>query len=123
MLTVLRAAHQSGRLSDGNAVEELTKLGARDPARALRAFGEAADTVTKSATLQEKLALLASDVPDHVAVVHQFAVRAAAAIQSVERDLAARQTEVGGATDIEKAVTRVLESTSRFDDAVKGLAR
>lgn len=123
VLTVLRAAHQSGRLSDGNAVEELTKLGARDPARALRAFGEAADTVTKSATLQEKLALLASDVPDHVAVVHQFAVRAAAAIQSVERDLAARQTEVGGATDIEKAVTRVLESTSRFDDAVKGLAR
>jgi hypothetical protein len=123
VLTVLRAAHQSGRLSDGNAIEELTKLSARDPARALRAFAEAADAVSRNSTLQEKLALLASDVPDHVAAVHQFAVRAAAAIQSVERDLAARQTAAGGASDVEKAVTRVLESTNRFDGATRGLVR
>jgi hypothetical protein len=123
VLTVLRAAHQSGRLPDGNAVEELTSLAARDSARVLRSFAEATDALTRGTTLQEKLALLASDVPDHVVAVHQFAVRAATAIQSVERDLAARQTEAGGATDMEKAVTRVLESTSRYDKAVKGLIR
>jgi hypothetical protein len=123
VLTVLRVAHQAGRLTDGNAVEELTTLAARDPAQVLRSFAEAADLLTGEATLQDKLALLASDVPVHVAVVHRFAVRAAAAIQSVERDLATRQTQAGGATDMEKAVTRVLEATSRFDEAAKGLVR
>jgi hypothetical protein len=121
VLSVLRAAHQSGRLPDRNAVEELTSLAARDPARVLRSFAEAADALTRSATLQEKLALLACDVPDYVAVVDQFAQRATTAIQSVERDLAVRQTEAGGATDMEKTVTRVLESASRYDEAVKGL--
>jgi hypothetical protein len=123
VLGVLRAALQSGRLSDGNAVEDLSKLAARDPARALRAFAEAADAVSRSTTLQEKLVLVASDVPDHVAVVHKFAEKAAAAIESVQRDLAARQSDAGGASDMEKAVTRVLESTRRFDGAVKALVR
>ncbi|KQY07971.1 hypothetical protein ASD37_08335 [Mycobacterium sp. Root135] len=121
VLTVLRIAHQAGRLNDRNAVEELTSLAARDPDSVLRSFADAANLLTVDATLQDKLALLASDAPVHVAVVHGFAVRAATAIQSVERDLAARQTQAGGATDMEKAVTRVLEATSRFDDAVKGL--
>lgn len=123
VLTVLRVAHQAGRLRDGNAVEELTTLAARDPERVLRSLAEAAELLTGEATLQDKLALLASDVPVHVAVVHRFAIRAAAAIESVERDLAARQTQAGGATDMEKAVTRVLESTNLFDKAVKGLGR
>ncbi|WP_137146492.1 protein DpdH [Mycolicibacterium sp. CR10] len=123
ILTVLTVAHQGGRLTDGNAVEELTKLAGRDPERVLRSFADAADLLTRDATLQEKIALLASDAPVHVAVVHDFAVRAAAAIQSVERDLATRQTQAGGANDMEKAVTRVLEATGRFDASVKGLVR
>lgn len=123
ILAVLNVAHQGGRLTDGNAVEELTDLAGRDPERVLRSFAEAADLLAGEATLQEKIALLASDVPVHVAVVHDFAVRAAAAIQSVERDLATRQTQAGGANDMEKAVARVLQATSRFDEAIKGLIR
>jgi len=123
VLSVLRTALQSGRLSDGAAVEELTQLASRDPSRVLRSFAEAINVVTKGATLQQKLALLASDIPEDVAIVHQFATRAVLAIQSVQRDLAARQTEAGGATNMEKAITRVLESTNRFEEAVKGLVR
>jgi hypothetical protein len=123
VLAILTVALQAGRFTDGNAVQELTDLAARDPAQVLRSFAEAADLLTGEATLQDKLALLAGDVPEHVAVVHRFAVRAAAAIQSVERDLATRQTQAGGATDMEKAVTQVLEATGRFDEAVKGLVR
>lgn len=123
ILSVLTVAHHGGRLSDGNAVEELTKLACRDPERVLRSFAEAVELSTRDATLQEKIAILASDVPVHVAVVHDFAVRAAAAIQGVELDLATRQTEAGVANDVEKAVTRVLEAASRFDQSVKGLVR
>ena len=123
VLTVLSIAHQAGRLTDGNAVEELTNLARGDAERVLRSFAEAADLLAGVARLQDKIALLASEVPVHVAVVHRFAVRATAAIQSVERNLATRQTEAGGATDMEKAVTRVLEATSRFEEAAKGLVR
>lgn len=123
VLTVLRVAHQAGRLADGTAVEELSNLAARDPDRVLRSFAEAADLLARDATLQDKLVLLASGVPVHVSVVHRFAVRAAAAIESVERDLTARQTQGRGSTDMEKAVTQMLEATCRFDEAIKRLVR
>ncbi|OBG64727.1 hypothetical protein A5702_01440 [Mycobacterium sp. E3339] len=123
VLATLRTSLQAGRLMDSGAIDELTKLASYEPSRALRAFNSAAEAVTKSMTLPEKLTLVASDTPDLVVVVHDFATRAAKAIDSVERDLVSRQTESGGATDLEKAATRVLEATNRFDDAIKRLIR
>ncbi|CPR10479.1 hypothetical protein BN971_01874 [Mycobacterium bohemicum DSM 44277] len=123
VLATLRTSLQAGRLMDSNAIDELTKLASCEPQRALRAFNTAAEALTKDLTLPEKLTLVASDIPDLVAVVHDFATRAAKAIENVERDLLARQTDAGGATDLEKAATRVLEATNRFDDAIKRLTR
>jgi hypothetical protein len=123
VLTSLRMAHQAGRLPDSNAVGELTRLANYDPQQALRAFHTAVDALAKTSTLPDKLTLVASDIPELVTVVHDFAGRAAKAIDTVERDLVARQTGNSGATDLEKAATRVLGATNRFDDAVKGLMR
>ena len=123
MLATLRTAHQAGRLTGRQRGRRTDQIGRPNPSDALSAFNTAADALTKDATLPEKLALVASDIPDLCRAVHDFAARAAKAIESVERDLAARQTEAGGATDLEKAATRVLEATNRFDEAVKGLIR
>lgn len=123
VLTVLRAGVNSGRLDDNDALEELTAIAGRDPARALRAFYEAADAVGRDTPLVDKIAMIAGDVPAHVASVHAFAVRASAAMASIERDLANRPTSAGGDSDLQRAAAQVLKVTERFADVVKGLSQ
>jgi hypothetical protein len=122
VLNVLRAAHGAGRLRDAVALDMLTALAATNMERVHRSFFEAADLIAKETALQEKLAVLAGCLPGDVAVVHAFVARATTAIEGVERDLQDRQAASGGPSDMEAVVSRVLEATSRFADAVKGLA-
>lgn len=121
VLSVLRTAHSAGRLRDQSAIDELTRLASTRPDTILRSFFEAHDYQREDRPLHERLALVASSLPDDVAVVSRFAVRAAAAIDGIERDLTDRQAASGGATDTEEAVARVLDATSRFVDAAKEL--
>lgn len=123
VISVLRTGVKSGRLDDNDAVEELTVLAGRNPTRALRAFYEAVDVVGGDTSLADKIALIAGDVPAHVASIHAFAVRALAAMTSIERDLADRPTGTGGSSDLQRAAARVVEVTERFGNAVKGLSR
>jgi hypothetical protein len=121
VIEVLRAAHNAGRLRDPTALEELTVLAARAPDPALRSFFEGADLIAKDRSLPEKLVALAGPVPVHVALVHAFATRAAAAIDGVERDLLERQA-ASGSTDMETIAIQVLDATTRFADRAKELA-
>jgi hypothetical protein len=123
VLQVLRIADDSGRLPDTTALDELTVLAARDPQSVLRSLATAAEALKNEATLLEKLCLLASEVPDHVAAVHSFVTRASKAISGLERNLEQRQAATGGPSDVETAVLAVAEATNRFDEAVRGLAR
>lgn len=123
VLATLRTAHELGRISDATALSELSKLAERDPTRMLRSFADAADAVKRTLALSEKLAIVASEIPDDVAVIRQFSVRASAAFENVESSLASRHSESGGVTDLEKAAARVLESTNRFDEAVRRIAK
>ncbi|UPK63610.1 hypothetical protein MYP14_23420 [Rhodococcus pyridinivorans] len=122
VLETLRTAHNLGRISDSSALTELSQLAVQDPTRVLRSFLDASDAVKQTLSLTEKLAIVACRIPNDVAVVHRFVIRAEEAILSIERNLAVRQREVGGATDLEEATTRVLASTNRFDEAVRRLA-
>jgi hypothetical protein len=122
VLTVLRAAHAAGRLQDGTAVDELTRLADINSDRVLRSFYACSDAVAKDNTLPEKLVLLAGDTPDDVAVVHGFAKRAATAVDGIEQDLADRQSAAGGATDSEAAVTLALNAVTRFAGTVESVA-
>lgn len=122
-LAVLRIAYNAGRLRDTTADDALTTLAAASPERVHRSFFDAAGLITKERSLPQQLAVVAGTVPADVAVVHAFATRAAKAIEGVERDLQERQAATGGATDMEAVVSRVLQTTSRFADSVKGLAQ
>lgn len=121
-MAVLRSAHNAGRLRDQTALEELGRFLTVDPDTVVKSFHEAVELVAKDLTLQKKLAVVASSLPDDVAVVHRFVTRAAAAIEGVERDLKERQAASGGATDMEAVVAKVLETTAEFVDVAKELA-
>lgn len=123
VLSVLQMGVKAGRLDDSDALEELSAIADRDPTRAVRAFYEAADAVGSDPSPADKIALIASEVPTHVAAVHDFVVRASAGLASIERDLANRPTATGGASDLQRATTQVLEMTERFGNAVNGLSR
>ncbi len=122
VLATLRTAHHLGRVSDPTALQELSALAERDPTRVVRSLANAVDAVESTVTLHEKLAILASEIPGDVATVRHFAVRASTALESVERSLTSRHTEGGDLSALEKASTRVLESTKRFDEAVRKFA-
>jgi hypothetical protein len=121
-LTVLRTAHNAGRLRDITAIDALATLSTINPERVVRSFLDATALLARESDLHERLAVLASHVPSDVTVVHAFTTRAAAAIDGVERDLEERQAASGGATNVEDVASRVLAATSRFADAVKGLS-
>ena len=123
VLDVLRAANDAGRLADPTAVADLKTLAEMQPNSVLRSLGETALALEKNVTLPEKLRLLASDLPDHVGIVHDFATRASKAIDGLERNLAKRQSAVGDGGSMEAAILSVAEATNRFDEAVKGLVR
>lgn len=119
VLAVLRTAHSAGRLRDHSAIDDLTQLAAVRPDTVLRSLFEAHDYLREDRPMHERLAMVASSIPDDAAVVSRFAVRAASALDGIERDLTERQAAAGGATDTEAAVARVLEATARFVDATK----
>lgn len=121
VLSVLRTAHSAGRLRDQSAIDELTHLASSRPDTVLRSFFDAHDYLRADRPVHERLALVASTLPDDAAVVSRFAIRAAEAIDGIERDLTERQAASGGATDTDEAVAKVLEATSRFVDAAKEL--
>ena len=121
-LSVLRRAHNAGRLRDTTAIDVLATVSTINPERVLRSFLDAVDIVAKELEVHQRLAVLASHIPSDVAVVHTFTTRAAAAIDGVERDLEERQAASGGATNMEDVASRVLEATAKFADAVKALS-
>ena len=123
VLDVLEAATGAGRLADPAAIAALKALGEKQQNSVLRSLAEAAEALKKEVTLPEKLRLLASDLPDHVAVVHDFATRASKAIDGLEGNLAKRQAAEGDGSSLETAILSVAEATNRFDKAVKGLVR
>jgi NTP pyrophosphatase (non-canonical NTP hydrolase) len=123
VLSVLRVAHNAGRLQDQTALDTLTELTSMQADRAQRSFFEAAELVADERSIAEKLLTLASSLPDDVGAVHAFTTRAAKAIDEVERDLEDRQAASGGATDVEAIVAKVLEAVSRFADTAKDLAQ
>lgn len=121
VLSVLRAAHNAGRLRDATAIDDLTRLAAIRPDSVQRSFVEAAHAVAEQRSQSEQLRILGSQVPDETAIVHAFVTRAAGAIDGVERDLIEREA-ASGATDTELIVNKVLEAVSRFAETMKELA-
>lgn len=121
-IAALRAAHNAGRLQDQGALEDLARFASVRPDTVLRSFHEATNLIGKVEGLHERLAVVASSLPDDVAVVHRFAMRAAGALEGVERDLAERKAAAGGGTDMEAVVASVLETTARFLHVAKELA-
>lgn len=121
-IAVLRVAHNAGRLRDQVALEEVVRLALVRPDTVLRSFHEATDLVERERNLQERLAAVASPIPDDVAIVHRFTTLAATAIEGIERDLVDRQAASGGATDMEAVVEKVLNTTAHFMDTAKELA-
>jgi hypothetical protein len=121
VLSVLRTAHNAGRLRDHGAIEALSSLASAATERVQQSFFAAAEAIQKELPIDQRIVLLASDIPDDVAIVHGFTTRAVGAVESVQRDLAERQAAAGGATDIETAVAEVIAATTRFGDAVKEL--
>lgn len=122
-LAVLAAAHGAGRLRDTSALELLGKLAAATPERAQRSLFEAADLRNSNLPTQGRLRVLASELPNEVALVHTFATRAARALEGVETDLDERRAAGGGSSDLPDLVVQVLESTSRFAEAVKQISK
>lgn len=122
VLSILRSAHNAGRLRDHGAIDALLPLASAATDRVQRSFFAAADAIEKDMAIDQKLVLLASDVPGDVAIVHAFAIRAASALDGVDQDLAERQAAAGGATDMETTVADVIAATNRFSDAAKGLS-
>jgi hypothetical protein len=122
VVAVLQAAFGAGRLPDSSILDELKTLATVRTNVAQKALFEARDLLAKDLPIPGKLLVVASQVPDDVAVVHRFASRAATALDAVERDLKERQASSGGATNVEVAIERVRESTARLLDAAKELA-
>lgn len=123
VLSVLVAAQGAGRLRDMEALEFLGALASVIPADAQRSVFQAAELTESRLSSHEKLRLLASGLPDDVALVHAFARRAGLALDGVEADLGDRGSGSGASTDLPDVVEQVLKSTSRFAAAVEGLSR
>jgi hypothetical protein len=121
-LSVLRAAHTSGRLRDSSALDVLSVLAAESSDRAQRTLFQVADLLTKDLPLEDRLAVLAGPAPREVAVVYAFTSRAASALEGIEQDLLERRS-TALSTNLEDVVTQVLASTARFADALKRLPR
>lgn len=123
ILGTLRTAHQIGRLEDGEAFQSMTRLAAIEPARSLDSFMDVAAVLRKPVAMHDKLAILASETPDHVWVVYRFTQMADNSIKHVLRSLATRQSDVDDVNDLELATGRVLTSTRRFDETIVRLSR
>lgn len=118
---LLRTAHNSGRLRDATALENLTVLADRRADRVLRSFSVCVDELKGESTIAKQLAVLGGDMPADVAIVCDFMTRAATAVGGVQQDLEARQAASGGASDTEAVVAQVLDAVGKFADAVRSL--
>ena len=123
VLELVEAAHRSGRSRDHEAARDLSALASSQDENAHRHLLRAAKLVGTSPPFIERLRVVASSLPDTVATISRFVVRAEQAISGIAEDLDERRVGESEGETLEDLVADVPTALGRLEAAIKEIEK